>query len=188
MSFTNVLAKCSSFDCHIRKPIFFKIISKWVFLHVAVDDQHPTVQMVSYPLILRIMGFFSSSFSRNIYHHWFLNSPNIIGFFADECSELSHGVCFCPISQGSFVQRHIGHLLPNIPTSAPQRCVGFSCFRPRVPPGPRHVQSLNLQRHRRSHPVPWRQPKGKFLVGYFFQTHTIHVWYIYLHLPTFGCV
>ena len=46
-----------------------------------------------YPGFLRILVFFSS-FSRKIHHPW---PPTSRGFllFADECSELCHGVCFC---------------------------------------------------------------------------------------------
>ena len=33
----------------------------------------------SYPVILRILWFFSSSFSRKIHHPWLLSSPNIAG-------------------------------------------------------------------------------------------------------------
>ena len=32
---------------------------------------------VPYPVILRILGFFSSSFSWKIHHSWLLSSPNI---------------------------------------------------------------------------------------------------------------
>ena len=34
-----------------------------------------------YPVILRILGFFSSPFSRKIHHPWLLSSPNITGFW-----------------------------------------------------------------------------------------------------------
>ena len=70
------------FETTISRLQFFMWFTSTV-LETHIRDFHMFLlkgPLLIYPVIFRILGFFSSSFSRKIDHPWLLSSPNITGY------------------------------------------------------------------------------------------------------------